>query len=202
MHDVVPLLRDGDGCELAHESVEVERRLDLLFVRHWRRHDHVAASAGLPAEAFCVALDTVVAARRECPERRQHTRGDDRGKATRRAEHADECGIRRLRSGGIATPSRYGAAHCRGAAALPPESRARAGAPGRPSGGEMIAAVRSATIVGARGHPVNVEVHVAKGIPAFSMLGLPDESCREARDRVRAAIITSGFGWSDKKITV
>ena len=66
----------------------------------------------------------------------------------------------------------------------------------------MIATIRSATILGARGHPVNVEVHVAKGMPGFTMLGLPDESCREARDRVRAAIITSGFGWSDKKITV
>ena len=66
----------------------------------------------------------------------------------------------------------------------------------------MIATVRSATILGARGHPVSVEVHVAKGIPGFAMLGLPDESCREARDRVRAAIITSGFGWPDKKITV
>ena len=66
----------------------------------------------------------------------------------------------------------------------------------------MIATVRSATILGARGHPVGVEVHVAKGIPGFSMLGLPDESCREARDRVRAAIITSGYAWPDKKITV
>ena len=66
----------------------------------------------------------------------------------------------------------------------------------------MIATVRSATILGARGHPVSVEVHVAKGIPGFAMLGLPDESCREARDRVRAAIITSGFAWPDKKITV
>src|SRR5262245_53808451 len=66
----------------------------------------------------------------------------------------------------------------------------------------MIATVRSATILGARGHPVNVEVHVAKGIPGFTMLGLPDESCREARDRVRAAVITSGFNWPDKKVTV
>jgi len=66
----------------------------------------------------------------------------------------------------------------------------------------MIATVRSATILGARGHPVSVEVHVAKGLPGFSMLGLPDESCREARDRVRAAIITSGFGWAEKKVTV
>src|SRR4051812_49561972 len=81
-------------------------------------------------------------------------------------------------------------------------NHARAGALGLPSGGDMIAAVRSATILGARGPPVSVEVHVAKGIPGFTMLGLPDESCREARDRVRAAIITSGFGWCDKKITV
>ena len=66
----------------------------------------------------------------------------------------------------------------------------------------MLAAVSSATILGARGHPVHVEVHVAKGLPTFSMLGLPDESCREARDRVRAAIVSSGVAWPDKKIVV
>lgn len=66
----------------------------------------------------------------------------------------------------------------------------------------MIATVHSATILGARGHPVTVEVHVGKGLPTFSMLGLPDESCREARDRVRAAIMTCGYTWPDKKITV
>jgi magnesium chelatase family protein len=66
----------------------------------------------------------------------------------------------------------------------------------------MLASIRSATILGARGHPVEVEVHVAKGLPTFSMLGLPDESCREARDRVRAAIVSSGIPWPDKKIIV
>lgn len=66
----------------------------------------------------------------------------------------------------------------------------------------MLASVRSATILGARGHPVDVEVHVGKGLPTFSMLGLPDESCREARDRVRAAIVSSGVPWPDKKIIV
>jgi magnesium chelatase family protein len=49
---------------------------------------------------------------------------------------------------------------------------------------------------------VSVEVHVGKGLPGFTMLGLPDESCREARDRVRAAVQTSGYAWPDKKITV
>ncbi len=66
----------------------------------------------------------------------------------------------------------------------------------------MLASIRSATILGARGHPVDVEVHVGKGLPTFSMLGLPDESCREARDRVRAAIVSSGVPWPDKKIIV
>lgn len=66
----------------------------------------------------------------------------------------------------------------------------------------MIATIDAATILGARGHPVTVEVHIAKGIPGFTMLGLPDESCREARDRVRAAIQSSGFDWPEKKVTV
>ena len=66
----------------------------------------------------------------------------------------------------------------------------------------MIATVETATILGARGHPVTVEVHIARGLPGFTMLGLPDESCREARDRVRAAVLSSGFSWPEKKVTV
>ena len=66
----------------------------------------------------------------------------------------------------------------------------------------MIATIDAATILGARGHPVTVEVHIGKGLPGFTMLGLPDESCREARDRVRAAVMSSGFTWPEKKITV
>jgi magnesium chelatase family protein len=66
----------------------------------------------------------------------------------------------------------------------------------------VIATVPSATILGARGHPVTVEVHVGKGLPGFAILGLPDESCREARDRVRAAVSSSLYEWPEKKITV
>jgi magnesium chelatase family protein len=66
----------------------------------------------------------------------------------------------------------------------------------------MFASIPSATILGAEGQPVVVEVHVGVGLPTFSMVGLPDESCREARDRVRAAIETSGSTWPGKRITV
>ena len=66
----------------------------------------------------------------------------------------------------------------------------------------MLATVRSATLVGVWGHPVSVEVHVADGLPGFTVVGLPDASCREARDRVRAAIVSSKLEWPLKRITV
>ena len=66
----------------------------------------------------------------------------------------------------------------------------------------MLATVRSATLVGVWGHPVSVEVHVADGLPGFTIVGLPDASCREARDRVRAAIVSSELRWPMKRITV
>ena len=66
----------------------------------------------------------------------------------------------------------------------------------------MLATVRSATLVGVWGHPVSVEVHVADGLPGFTVVGLPDASCREARDRVRAAIVSSGLHWPMKRVTV
>jgi magnesium chelatase family protein len=66
----------------------------------------------------------------------------------------------------------------------------------------VLAAVSSATLLGARGRPVVVEVHVGQGLPAFSVVGLPDEVCREARDRVRAALVSSGISWPNKRLTV
>jgi magnesium chelatase family protein len=66
----------------------------------------------------------------------------------------------------------------------------------------LIAAVTSATLLGITGLPVTVEVHVGPGIPTFQIVGLPDEACRESRDRVRAAVLSSGFEWPAKRITV
>jgi magnesium chelatase family protein len=67
----------------------------------------------------------------------------------------------------------------------------------------MLAAIPSATILGVEGSPVIVEVHVATGLPCFQIVGLPDESCRESRDRVRAALLSSGLRWpGTSRITI
>jgi magnesium chelatase family protein len=49
---------------------------------------------------------------------------------------------------------------------------------------------------------VTVEVHLASGLPSFTLVGLPDTEVKEARDRVRAAIVNSGFEFPSKRITV
>lgn len=60
----------------------------------------------------------------------------------------------------------------------------------------MFSKSASATLRGIDGQRVNVEVHVVTGVlPSFNVVGLPDASCREARDRVRAAINSNGFKW-------
>ena len=66
----------------------------------------------------------------------------------------------------------------------------------------MLAAVRSATLLGVDGRPVTVEVHVSTGLPGFQIVGLPDEACRESRDRVRAAVMSSGLPWPSCRMTV
>ncbi len=66
----------------------------------------------------------------------------------------------------------------------------------------MLASISSSVLRGVDGVPVTVEVHVAGGLPAFTVVGLPDAACREARDRVRAAVLSSGLRWPQQRITV
>ncbi len=66
----------------------------------------------------------------------------------------------------------------------------------------MLATVSSATLLGVDGQPVTVEVHVSTGLPGFTVVGLPDAPCRESRDRVRAALLSSGLPWPQKRVTV
>ncbi|HEV3281929.1 MAG TPA: YifB family Mg chelatase-like AAA ATPase [Acidimicrobiales bacterium] len=66
----------------------------------------------------------------------------------------------------------------------------------------MIAAIPSAVLVGVDGKQVSVEVHVSNGLPGFTVVGLPDAAVREARDRVRAALLSSGLPWPLRRVTV
>jgi magnesium chelatase family protein len=66
----------------------------------------------------------------------------------------------------------------------------------------VLACVRTAAVFGIEACPVQVEVDVSLGIPAFTMVGLPDASVRESRDRVRSAIRNSGFDFPPTRITV
>lgn len=66
----------------------------------------------------------------------------------------------------------------------------------------MYAAIRSATLLGTRGAPIMVEAHVGNGLPGFTVVGLPDEGCRESRDRVRAAMLSSGLEWPNRRVTI
>jgi magnesium chelatase family protein len=65
-----------------------------------------------------------------------------------------------------------------------------------------FASVTSASLLGITGEPVTVEVHVGIGLPGFTIVGQPDESCRESRDRVRAALLSSGLPWPNRRITI
>jgi len=66
----------------------------------------------------------------------------------------------------------------------------------------LIAKASSVALVGMDGHPVDVEVAVASGLPVFTIVGLPDPSIQEARERVRSAITASRETWPMQRVTV
>jgi magnesium chelatase family protein len=66
----------------------------------------------------------------------------------------------------------------------------------------MLAGARTFTIDGVSAREVEVEVDVHRGLPAFSIVGLPDAAVRESRERVRAALVNSGFEFPLRRITV
>lgn len=66
----------------------------------------------------------------------------------------------------------------------------------------MIGATASVVLTGVVGHVIEVEAHLAPSLPAFVLVGLPDASLSEARDRVRAAVSSSALAWPTRRITV
>src|ERR1051325_4271012 len=66
----------------------------------------------------------------------------------------------------------------------------------------MLACLRTATVFGVDASPVDVEVDVSFGFPSFTMVGLPDASVREGRDRVKSATRNSAFAFPPHRVTV
>ena len=64
-----------------------------------------------------------------------------------------------------------------------------------------LAVLASRALCGLQALPVLVEVHVSTGLPSFSVVGLPDTGVRESRERVRSAIVNSGFDFPAGRIT-
>lgn len=66
----------------------------------------------------------------------------------------------------------------------------------------MLAVVKSVGILGLKGFVVDVEVDISRGLPSFDIVGLPDTSVKESKERVRAAIKNSGLKFPPGRITV
>lgn len=65
-----------------------------------------------------------------------------------------------------------------------------------------LARTHAVALTGVVGHLVEVEAYIGGGLPTTILVGLPDTAVREARDRVRAAIVNSKLGWPGRRITV
>ena len=65
-----------------------------------------------------------------------------------------------------------------------------------------LATLHSLTFVGVRPVAVQIEVHLSAGLPSFALVGLPDTEIRESKERVRSALLNSGFEFPSQRITV
>jgi magnesium chelatase family protein len=66
----------------------------------------------------------------------------------------------------------------------------------------MYARIRSASVLGIEAFPVDVEVHLAQGLPGFATVGLPHGAVKESRERVTAALVNAGYEVPLKRITI
>lgn len=66
----------------------------------------------------------------------------------------------------------------------------------------LICSVNTMGVSGIQGHPISVECYISNGLPGFDIVGLPDAAVKEARERVRAAVKTSGMKFPASRITV
>ena len=64
----------------------------------------------------------------------------------------------------------------------------------------MLSKVKTMSLYGLHTEVVVVETDLSNGLPGLNMVGLPDITVREARERVRGALINGGFGYPAKRI--
>lgn len=65
-----------------------------------------------------------------------------------------------------------------------------------------IARTFGINLFGLSGQRIEIEVDISNGLPSYSLLGLPDATLSESRDRIRAALLNSGLSWPNRKVTV
>jgi len=65
-----------------------------------------------------------------------------------------------------------------------------------------LATVQARATVGIAAPPVRVEVHLSPGLPGLAIVGLPEAAVREARERVRSALINARFEWPARRVTI
>jgi magnesium chelatase family protein len=65
----------------------------------------------------------------------------------------------------------------------------------------MLAVARTFALIGVEAEPVHVELDINRGLPTFAIVGLPDAAVRESRERVRSALVNSGFEFPLRRIT-
>ena len=66
----------------------------------------------------------------------------------------------------------------------------------------MLARATTHALVGLEARPVEVEAHLQRGVPGFSIVGLPDKACQEAKERVRSGITSAELEWPLRRLTV
>ena len=65
-----------------------------------------------------------------------------------------------------------------------------------------LSRIRTIALMGLEGHLVDVEVNISEGLPSYTLLGLPDTALSESRERVRSALVNSGYTWPNRRVTV
>lgn len=66
----------------------------------------------------------------------------------------------------------------------------------------MLSIVKSMSLIGLEGYLINVQVDVSAGIPCWEIVGLPDTSVKESKERVRTAVKNSGYELLSRRVVV